>query len=101
MTIKAYIVGFNCHDFDVRFLYEFFVKNGSPYMYSYFYPETLDVFILMGYAWQGQRHKLGDSKLTTFAESLGIKKEGRAHDAMYDVELTYDMFHVYLKEYPI
>ena len=98
---KAYLVGFNCIHFDVRFLYEFFVKNGSQYMYSYFYPETLDVMVLMGYACQGQRHKLGNSKLTTFAESLGIEIEGNAHDAMYDTELTYRMFQIYLNEYPI
>ena len=98
---KAYLTGYNIIQFDIKFLYEFFVKNGSPYMYSYFYPEPLDIFVLMGYACQGQRHKLENSKLTTFAESLGIKADGQAHDAMYDVDLTHQMFHVYLNEYPI
>jgi len=98
---KAYLVGFNCHSFDVPFLNEFFIKNGSPYMYSYFYPETLDVFILMGYLAQGQREKLENFKLETVAKSLGLTAEGEAHDAMYDVELTYQMFQIILKEYPI
>lgn len=99
---KAFMVGYNCQAFDKQFFYEWFVKNGSPYMFSYFYPETLDVFVLMGYAAQKQRTKLGDGKLVTYSKSVGIKvDETKLHDAMFDTDLTYQLFQLYLKEYPV
>lgn len=99
---KAFMVGYNCQSFDKQFLYEWFVKNGNKFMFSYFYPETLDVFVLMGYAAQKQRHLLGDGKLVTYAKSVGIDvDESKLHDAMFDTNLTYKLFKLYSKEYPV
>jgi len=99
---KFYMVGYNCQHFDKEFLHAWFVKNDNKYMYSYFYPETLDLFILMGYACQNQRHKLDDLKLLTVAKSLGLTvDEEKLHDASYDVELVYDLYTIFSAEYPI
>lgn len=99
---KLYIVGYNIHSFDAQFLRDFFLRFDNKYFGSYFWNPPIDVMLISAYACIGQRHKLENFKLGTVATSLGISiDEDRLHDAMYDVEVTMDIFNKIRDEYPI
>jgi len=95
---KFYLVGYNCHGFDCKFLRAMFVENFYTYN-KYFWQPPTDVMLIAAGFCTGQRHIVGDFKLVTVARSLGIEvEEDKLHDAMYDTELTMKMFDVLAKE---
>lgn len=92
---KFFMVGFNCQGFDGQFLRKFWADNNDKYFGSYFWPNTLDVYILASFELRAQRHLLPNFKLHTVAQALGLTvDEDRLHDAMYDVELTEKMYQI-------
>lgn len=98
-TDKFHIVGYNIGSFDVPFLRTFFAKYDLNYGYYFWYP-PIDVCYLMGYASMKDRAKLPNYKLMTVAKSLGVKVEiEKAHDALYDVEVTKMIFDLFRQEY--
>lgn len=95
---KFYLVGYNSHAFDAQFLRALFLAYNNNFFGSYFWNPSVDVMLLAMAACIGQRHNLGDFKLATVAQSLGIKVDpNRLHDGMYDIELTREIFQI-LKE---
>ncbi len=95
---KFYLIGYNSHSFDSKFLRKFFEMHNNKYYGSYFYYPSIDVMILAAFAAMGQRCKLPNFKLMTVAKSLGIEvDESRAHDAMYDVKITRDIYNIIQK----
>lgn len=89
---KMHFVGWNS-DFDAAFVREFFEKNGDPYFGSWFWYPILDVSKLAGLQLAPRRHQMVNFKLTQVARFLNIKvDESKAHDAMYDIELTMKIF---------
>lgn len=98
---KFYFVGYNSQTFDTQFIREFMNAHDNPYYGSYFWHPSIDVMQLVAYAAVGQRNKFVDFKLGTVAKSFGIElDESRLHDALYDVELTREVFKLIQKEYP-
>jgi DNA polymerase-3 subunit epsilon len=92
---KFHLVGYNNAGFDNGFLRQFFMQNGDKYFNSWFWIDTLDCMVLASQAFRKVRHKIPDFKLPTIAKGLGIEVDmDKLHDAMYDVELTRE---VYLK----
>ena len=96
---KFYIAGYNIGSFDAQFLRKFFSDNDGNFGYHFWYP-PIDILYLSGFACIGQREKLGNFKLMTVAKSLGIKVDiEQAHDALYDVEITKQMYDILREEY--
>lgn len=92
---KLYLVTYNGHAFDTRFLRKWFLDNGNKWYGSYFWFPSVDLLLLASAFAIGQRHKLGNFKLATVAKSLGIEVDkDKLHDAFYDVELTRAIFKV-------
>lgn len=90
---KVFPCGYNSAGFDNRFLRAWFNQNGDSYFGSLFYGEELDVRVLAGQYFLHERHKMGNFKLIDVAKKLGIVvEEDRLHDALYDVELTRDVY---------
>jgi DNA polymerase-3 subunit epsilon len=95
---KFYLVGYNSHAFDCKFLRALFVKYYYTYNKYFWSPSTDVMLIAAGYA-TGQRHTIGDFKLVTVAQSLGLEvDEDQLHDSMYDVLLTKDIYDILAKE---
>lgn len=99
---KFFIVGYNCHAFDVPFLRNFFLRYYNKYFGSYFYHPSIDVLLLIGYFSMGQRDNLANYKLGTVAKSLGIPiEEEKFHSALYDVKVTREIFNMIRTEYVV
>jgi len=97
---KFNFIGYNSHSFDSNFIRALFTRNNNNFYGSYFYYPSIDVMILAAFAAIGQRDKLSDFKLTTVAESLGLTVDiAKAHNALYDVELTRDIYKLIVKEF--
>lgn len=90
---KMYLVGFNNASFDNHFLRAFFVQNGDEYFGSWFWPNSIDVYVLATPFLHKERAKMENFKLMTVAKHLGIEvDESKLHDALYDIELTQQIF---------
>ncbi len=91
-TDKIHFVGWNA-DFDADFVRAFMKKNGDPYFGSWFWFPILDISKLAGMQLAHRRHELFNFKLITVAQFIGIEvDESKTHDAMYDIDLTIEIF---------
>ncbi|MFA5652107.1 MAG: 3'-5' exonuclease [Candidatus Paceibacterota bacterium] len=92
---KFFLVGYNNASFDNQFLREWFSQNGDKYYGSWFWPNTLDVYILATQKFLNKRCELIDFKLKTVSKCAGIEvDESRLHDAIYDIELTRNLYKI-------
>lgn len=90
---KLHFVAYNAR-FDADHLRAWFEKNGDKYFGSWFWHPPIDVMSLAAAALMDKRHTLADFRLPGVAKALGIAvNETRLHDAVYDVELTREVFY--------
>lgn len=93
---KFHIVGYNCHSFDTEFVRALFSANNDKYYGSWFWHPPIDVMLLWAEIIQRERHTLPNFKLMTLAKFLGIDvDESKAHEAMYDVNITRELYRLY------
>lgn len=98
---KFHLVGYNNASFDNQFLRAFFVQNGDEYFGSWFWSSSIDVMVLAAQALMPQRHEMPNFKLHTVAAAFGHSvTEDKLHDALYDIELTRNIYHSILKAKP-
>ena len=91
---KFQLVGFNV-TFDDRFFREWFSKCGDTYYGSLFFWPPIDVAGLAAEFLKDRRADLQNFKLLTVAETVGLKVDPTlAHDALYDVRLTREVYRV-------
>jgi len=89
---KLIFIGYNSR-FDDSFLREWFRKAGNKYYGSYFWWPAIDVSNMAMVHLMGKRQELENFKLGTVAKTMGFYvDETKAHDAMYDIELTKELF---------
>lgn len=97
---KFFMVGYNSHSFDSSFVRTFMKMHSNPYYGSYFWHPSIDVMLLAAYAAMKERSNLPNFKLGTVCKSLGIEfDEDEAHDALYDVSKTEEIFNLFREEY--
>jgi len=97
---KLHLLGYNA-DFDAAFLRRWFEKNQDKYFGSFFWWPILDVSKLAGIRLMSTRHQLENFKLITVAKHMGITvDEEKAHDAMYDIQLTMEIARILIKDMP-
>ena len=92
---KMYLVGYRS-DFDSGFIREFFLKNGNPYYGAYFFFPPIDLAVIAAFKLMlgGGREKLENFKLVSVAKAFGVEVDtSKAHDAMYDIEITRQLFY--------
>jgi len=90
---KFHFIGYNA-TFDEDFLRAWFRKAGNAYYGSYFFWPPIDVANLAAYHFMKRRHVFKDFKLMTVASAAGIQiDEEKAYDAMYDIEITRELFY--------
>lgn len=92
---KFHIAGYNNAGFDNPFFRGFFEQTGDKYFGSWFWSDSLDAMVLASQHLKDVRQTMVDFKLATVAQQLGIEiDESRLHDAMYDVELTRQIYYI-------
>lgn len=80
--------------FDNSFLRALFQQCGDKYFGSWFYPNCMDVYVMVTPFLMGVRNDMENFKLMTVARTMGIEiDENKLHDATYDIELTRDIFY--------
>jgi DNA polymerase-3 subunit epsilon len=88
-TDKFFFVGYNCNTFDMPFLRRLFARNGDKYFGSWFYYPSIDVCLIAAFELMKKRDTMQNFKLLTVARALDIEvDDDKAHDAMYDIEIT-------------
>lgn len=89
---KFFFVGYNVH-FDIQFMRELFTRNKDKYFGSMFWSNSIDVMTIAGLQLINERHDMPNFQLMTVGKRMGIGvDEDSAHDAMYDIEITREMF---------
>lgn len=91
---RQLLVGYNNAGFDNSFLRALFQQCGDKYFGSWFYPNCMDVYVMVTPFLMGVRNDMENFKLMTVARTMGIEiDENKLHDATYDIELTRDIFY--------
>ncbi len=91
-TDKFLLVAYNA-PFDADHLRAWFEKNQDRFFGSWFWHPPLDVMTLAATVLMAKRKELPNFKLTTVAAACGLcVDESKAHDALYDVLLTKELF---------
>lgn len=94
-TDKFFLCGYNNASFDNQFLRGFFLQNNDNYFGSWFWSNSFDVMVLASKHLAANRHKMPNFKLKTVAKEMGITvDENKLHDAMYDIELTMNIYNL-------
>ena len=92
---KLFLCGFNNASFDVRFFRRFFETNNVGFFNAYFFSGSLDVMALASQYLIERRKDMSTFRLHSVASELGIfVDQSRLHDAMYDVELTRQIYRI-------
>jgi len=95
---KLHFVAYNAQ-FDADFIREFFSKNDDNYFGPWFWTPPICVMQATAYFAQRVRGAFPNFKLGTICKCAGLGwDESAAHDALYDVEKTLELFK-YLKDY--
>ena len=90
---KMFLVGYNSAAFDNHFLRALFLRNSDKYFGSLFWANPIDVYVLASHKVMSERHILSSFKLLDACKAFGISvDESKLHDAIYDVELTRELF---------
>lgn len=90
---KFHFVGYNSR-FDDDFLRSWFKKCDDDYYGSYFYWPAIDVANVAAIKFMDTRGVFANFKLMTVARAAGIEIDNnKAHDAMYDIEITKKLFY--------
>lgn len=91
-TDKFWFIGYNSR-FDEGFVRRWFGLNGDEYFGSWFYWPAIDVTNLAAIHFMHNGGRPDSFKLMSVASALGIEvDENKAHDAMYDIEITRDIY---------
>lgn len=90
---KFHLMGFNIIGFDNNFLRFFWNLNNDKYFGSFFWSDSIDVMSEASSFLRHLRPKMENFKLYSVAETLKIPiQEEKLHDALYDVEITDEIF---------
>jgi len=92
---KFFFVGYNS-SFDVNFIRGLFKQCNNDYYGAYFWSGSIDIMALSLYGLANERYKMSNFKLMTVARQLGIQiDESKLHDALYDIQITRDIFLIF------
>lgn len=95
---KFHLMGYNNASFDNQFFRAFFTQCEDKYFGSWFWSDTIDVMVLASNKLRHERSNMVDFKLKTVSAYLGIEvDETKLHDALYDIQLTKEVYDVVSK----
>jgi len=90
---KLFMVGYNINWFDAPFLRMWMELCGDHSTGAWFWAGNIDVMALAAEFLIDVRHEMPSFKLARVAKTVGLRVDPeRTHDAMYDIELTRDIY---------
>ena len=90
---KFHLSGYNIMGFDNNFLRKFWLRNNDKYFGSLFWSDCIDVMSEASSFLRMIRPTLPNFQLKTVAKLMRIEiDESKLHNAVYDVELTMEIF---------
>ena len=90
---KMFLVGYNNASFDNHFLRALFLRNSDNYFGSLFWANPIDTYVLASHQAMKDRKEMINFKLSTACKHFDIEfSEDMAHDALYDVEKTRELY---------
>ena len=90
---KFHLAGYNINAFDNAFFRAFFVQNNDNYFGSWFWADSIDVYVLASNKFKKERSNFENFQQRTVAKYLGIEvDEKRLHDAEYDISLCIEIY---------
>ena len=97
---KFHLIAYNAH-FDAQFLRNWMGNYKGVYYGSYFWANNIDIMTLASEALQTIRHKLPNFQLATVHNVLtkigllNTKNYDDAHDALFDIQIEYDIYNLF------
>lgn len=97
---KFWFIGYNALGFDYGFYRNWIEKKlNQSYFDSYFWTPAIDVMALAGEYLMDKRPSIDKFKLMNVAKAMDIEvDETKAHDALYDIEITREMYYKIIKK---
>jgi DNA polymerase-3 subunit epsilon len=95
---RIHRAGYNILGFDNSFLQILGERSGDQYTYAKFHWPGIDVASIACAALRGRRQDMQDFKLMTVASFMDIGVDGQAHDALFDVRVTRDLYYALMQE---
>ena len=93
---RIHRAGYNILAFDNRMLEALGARIGDNYTFAKFHWPGIDVASIACAGLRSTRAAMKDFKLMTVAEAVGINTEGKAHDALFDVTVTRELYYALL-----
>ena len=90
---RIHAAGYNAHAFDMPLLVNMGKRAGDAFSYCKFHWPVIDVAVLAADRLRKTRGTLPNFKLMTVAEALGVATSGTAHDAVFDIKVTRDLYY--------
>ena len=95
---KFFLAGYNNASFDNQFLRALFTQCFDNYFGSWFWSNSIDVMCSATEKLLHNRTEMVDFKLKTVAKHMGIEvDETKLHDAIYDIQLTRNIYYLIKK----
>jgi DNA polymerase-3 subunit epsilon len=92
---QFHLIGYNNRNFDDRFFRSWFDQNNDRFFGSWFWSDSIDVLVLASQFLIEERHTMNNFKLETVAKKLGLSvASDKLHDALYDLNLTYEAYKI-------
>ena len=90
---KYFFAGYNSH-FDNNFMRAFYKQTGDNFFGSMFWSGSIDVMVLALDYLKEKRPTMANFQLMEVAKTLGIDiNKGKAHDALYDIRITRQIYY--------
>ena len=90
---RIHRAGYNIMGFDNRFLDKLGVRSGDKWCFAKFHWPGIDVASIACAALRQKRGRMKDFKLMSVARAFDIDTDGQAHDALFDVRVTRDLYY--------
>jgi DNA polymerase III alpha subunit (gram-positive type) len=91
-------ISFNINAFDNKFFRAFFERQNDKYFGSWFWADSIDVYVLASFLLKSERAKLENFQQRTVAKYLGIVvDESKLHDATYDIGICIEIYNRFVE----
>lgn len=93
---RIHRAGYNILAFDNRMLEALGARIGDNYTFAKFHWPGIDVASIACAGLRSTRAAMKDFKLMSVAKAVGVNTEGKAHDALFDIEVTRELYYALL-----
>ena len=96
-SMRVHRAGYNILAFDNRFLDFLGARAKDNWTFAKFHWPGIDVASIACAGLRSVRGTMKDFKLMSVAEAVGVSTDGQAHDALFDVHVTRELYYKLLE----